>query len=264
MSRRRGPGRNEVAPGVAHVYEGPEVLTALLAKAGSPHSADEVAATFQRAQAAGEPRSAVIPAIFPAEPRFGSPDDARRLYGNLFGLWDRLHAGLGAHDDAPDVVAEPPPAPPLPERGTLAGNTLPWEFVDAVWRNLAAAPLRESQRRRDRFVNAQPDLVAFLETVPLPEAGSLVANDLAFEAWVMFDQAFGERLRTVEYRELRALEKEPPPLETVQPGFAAYAAEQLDVLADEDAAFDAAARGQVEKAIAAMVAGLTGAVQEPS
>ena len=50
----------------------------------------------------------------------------------------------------------------------------------------------------------------------------------------MFDQAFGERLGAVEYRELRALEKEPPPLEASQPALAAYVAEQLDMLADED------------------------------
>src|SRR5512141_2816101 len=103
MSRRRGPGGD---PGVAPIYEGPEVLTALLRKAGSPHAADEVAERFKRAQAAGEARSAVIPALFPEEPRFDTPQEARRLYGNLFGLWGRLAAGLGTHDDTPEVVPE--------------------------------------------------------------------------------------------------------------------------------------------------------------
>ena len=37
-------------------YEGPEVLGALLAQAGSPHEAEEVAEHFREAQAAGEPR----------------------------------------------------------------------------------------------------------------------------------------------------------------------------------------------------------------
>ncbi len=117
MNRRRGPGPDA---GVPAVYEGPEVLTVLLQRAGSPHDAEEVAALFARAKERGEARSAVIPALFPEEPRFASPDTARRLYANLFGLWARVEAGLGARDDAPAVVPEPPPPPPLPERGSPA------------------------------------------------------------------------------------------------------------------------------------------------
>ena len=63
MSRRRGGGSG--APGgIAPVYEGPDVLTALLSRAGSPHDADAVAEIFSRAQGAGEPRAAVIPGLF--------------------------------------------------------------------------------------------------------------------------------------------------------------------------------------------------------
>jgi hypothetical protein len=240
------------------------VLTALLARAGSPHDAEAVAEAFARAQASGEPRSAVIPGLFPEEPRFESPDAARRLYGNLFGLWGRLAAGLGPHDDAPEVVPEPPPPPPLPVRGIAAGRTVPADVVDAVWRHLAAAPPREVQRRRDRFQNAQPDLAAWLDAAPLPEAGALAVLDLAFESWAMLDQAFGERLGAAEYADLRALEDEPPPLEESQPALGAYAAEQLDLLADDDPSFGAAERAQVEKALAIAVAALTGAVHEPS
>lgn len=263
MSRRRGKGE-DAAPGIAPVYEGPEVLGALLRRAGSPSGIDDVVQLFHRAQAAGEPRSAVIPTLFPDEPRFAGPDEARRLYANLFGLWARLAAGLGAHDDAPEVVPEPAGPPPLPERGALSGRDLPAALVEAVWKNLAAASPREQQRRRDRFMNVQPDLVAWLDAAPLPEAGAVAAQDLAFEAWAMFDQAFGERLRAVEFRELAALEKEPPPAETTQPALAAYAAEQLDVLADDDPTFGPAERAQVERAVATIAAALTAAVREPS
>jgi hypothetical protein len=263
VTRKRGKGGDAPA-GIVPAYEGPEVLTALLAKAGSPHDAAEVAEAFGHAQAKGEPRSAVVPALFPEEPRFESPDAARRLYANLFGLWARIAAGLGPHDDAPEVVAEPPPPPPLPPRGISTGNVLSADVVEAVWRHLAAAPPRDVQRRRDRFQNVQPDLAAWLEASPLPEEGAAAALDLAFEAWAMMDQAFDERLRAVEWKELRALEEEPPPLEASQPAFAAYAAEQLDIVADEDRGFGAAARAQVEKVIAAAVAALTRAVREPS
>ncbi|MGC4000514.1 MAG: hypothetical protein QM767_24940 [Anaeromyxobacter sp.] len=265
MSRRRGGGKDpEPSGGVPAVYEGPEVLSALLERAGSPSTTEEVVAIFTRAQKAGEPRAAIIPTLFPAEPRFTTPEDARRLYGNLFGLWARLASGLGAHDDAPEVVDEPAAPPELPERGSQRGDTLAPEVVEAVWKHLAASPPREVQRRRDRFVNAQPDLIAWLEGAPLPEVGGVAAHDLAFEAWAMFDQAFGERLRTVEYRDLRSLEAEPPPLGELQPALAAYVAEQLDTMADENPPLGPEDRAQLERALAAVGAALTGAVVEPS
>jgi hypothetical protein len=263
MSRRPRGGR-EAPQGIAPVYEGPEVLTALLVKAGSPHSADEVSEIFTRAQKAGEPRSAVIPGLFPSEPRFGVPEDARRLYSNLFGLWARLAAGLGPHDDAPAVIPEPPPLPPLPERGAQEGDVLTAEIVDAVWRHLAAASPREAQRRRDRFTNVQPDLVAWLEAAPLPEAGGLAASDLVFEAWVMFDQAFGDRLDVVSFGDLRALWLEPPPIETEQPALGAYVGEELDEVSEDEAAFGPEERAQVERVLATAVAALAGAVRQPS
>ncbi len=261
--RHRGGGRGSPG-GLAHVYEGPVVLGELLRRAGSPHDAEEVAAVFRRAHEAGEPRSAVIPGHVPAEPRFDSPDAARRLYANLFGLWDRIAAGLGAHDDAPEVVPEPPAPPPLPERGSAEGDDLEPEVVEGVWRRLAAETPRELQRLRDRFANAQPDLLAWLEATPLPDSGGLAAMDLAFEAWAMFDQAFGERLAAIDYRDLRELEREPPALEETQPALAAYVAEQLDNLADEDAAFGPAERAQVERVLAATAAALGDAVRQPS
>lgn len=265
---RRGRRRPASSPGdagaVAPVYEGPEALEALLARAGTPLAIGELADRFARAVAAGEPRAAVIPALFAEEPRFASPDEARRLYANLFGLWARIAAGLGPHDDAPELVPEPPPAPPLPERGLSPGRELTVEVVDAVWRNLAAASPREAQRARDRYAGAQPDLAAWLDAVPLPEAGALAAADLVFEAWAMLDQAFGERLGAAPWRLLRALEAEPPPLETTQPALAPYAAEQLDVVGDETAGFGPAERAQVERAVAAAVAALTASLREPS
>jgi hypothetical protein len=265
VSRRRGPrGRTGAAAGLPPIYEGPEALTALLARAGAALTAEEVAARFAAAQQAGEPRAGVVPALFEQEPRFGSPEEARRLYGNLFGLWDRLASGRGPHDDAPEVVPEPPPPPPLPPRGEADGTELTPALVDLAWRWVAAAPPRQVARLRDRFANVQPDLAAWIDTVPLPESGLLAATDLSFEGWVMLDTAFGDRLAAVEWRALRELATEPPALETTQPAFAGYAAEQLDLLEGEDAAFTAEARAQVERVVSTVVAALTGALRQPS
>jgi hypothetical protein len=262
VSRRRE--RSGAAAGLPPIYEGPQALSALLARAGAALDAEQVSERFRAALEAKEPRSAVIPGLFETEPRFDSPDEARRLYGNLFGLWDRMEAGLGPHDDAPDVVPEPPPPPPLPEPGLVPGREVPADVVEAVWRDLAALAPRELARRRDRFSNLQADLITWLDDVPLPEAGALVAADLAFEAWAMFDQAFGERLGTATWKALGALSREPPPCETTQPALAAYIAEALDTQADEDPAFDEATLAQVERVAAALLAALTGALRQPS
>lgn len=267
MSRRprRGEGGGTgAAAGLPPIYEGPEVLEALLRRAGASLGGEDVIARFTQAVAQREPRNAVIPALFAEEPRFASPEEARRLYGNLFGLWARLEAGLGAHDDAPDVVPEPPPPPPLPERGMTPGTQAPAELVEAVWKNLAAMPPRELARRRDRYMNVQADVVAWLDATPLPEAGALAVTDLAFEAWAVLDQAFGERLAMADWKTLARLAKEPPPAEATQPALAAYAAEALDTLAAEDDAFDDGARAQVEKVVATLLAGFTAALREPS
>lgn len=240
------------------------MLSALLSRAGSPYDVDEVAGRFAAALANGEPRSTVIPSLFEEEPRFATPEDARRLYANLFGLWGRIAEGRGPHDDAPELAPEPTAPPSLPDRGTAFGSSPGPDFVDGVWRMLAALPEREVRRLRDRFGNTQPDVGAWLEEQPLADAAVAPVHELAFETWAVFDQCFGERLGVASWKELRALEVEPPPLETHHPSLGAYVSEQLDNLGDEDPNFGATERAQVERTIAALAAALAGAVTEPS
>ncbi len=266
MARReRRPKSRErsAETGLGAIYEGPEVLSALLGRAGSPLDAGEVAERFARAQADGDERSDVIPTLFPEEPRFGDPSQARRLFSNLFGLWTRIASGLGPADDAPEVAPAPARTVPLPHRGSLAGCELTADLVEAKWRELAALPERDERRLRDRFQNVQPDLGAWLDAVELPESGALAASDMCFEAWAMFDHAFGDRLRPVTWAEIRSFETEPPPLESEQPALAAYAAEQLDNLADDDQTFGEPERAQVERVVAAFAAALSRAVEAP-
>jgi hypothetical protein len=243
------------------MYEGPIVLSSLLARAGSPHDAEAVAERFRAAQAEKAERSDVIPALFEDEPHFASPDEARRLYGNLFALWDRLARGMTVADEPAEVTPLPVPLPrptiapvaaTLPPRGETPGVLLPVRLVEAVWKHLDALSEREQRRLRDRFENAQPNVTAWLDAIPLPDSGAAATHDLAFESWAMYDVAFGDRVETVSFQTLRATHPEPRPLETTQPALAAYVREALDLVAEEDAAFGGAARAEVERVIATL------------
>jgi len=256
---RRG---GEEGAAIPAAFEGPETLTALLARAGSPFDAGEVQARFADAQARGLDRAAVIPALFPAEPRFASPDEARRLYQNLFGLWERLAAGPGAlaAEEAPPALRRA--APVLPPRGSVPGDRLPAGLVEAVWQELDGLTPAERRRVQARFESSQPDLGAWLAAVELPEAGGGAALGLCFEAWAMMDRAFGDRLGTAGWRDLKELAEEPPALEQAQPALLAYVAEQLENLADEEPSLGPGERAQVERVVAAAVAAL-GRTLEP-
>ncbi len=250
---RRPRRAAEERAGIAPAYEGPEALSALLARAGSPFDTGEVQVRFAEALARGLDRSVVIPGLFPSEPRFASPDEARRLYQNLFGLWERVASGL------PGEEAPPPPPrerPPLAPRGSLRGEVLPPELVEAVWQELDALGPAERRRADARFEAAQPDLSAWLAAVELPEAGGGAALGLTLEAWAMLDWAFGDRLGPAAWRDLKDLAAEPPALERAQPALAAYVAEQLENLADEEPALGAGERAQVERVVATAVAAL--------
>jgi hypothetical protein len=252
--------KRERAGGIEPAYESPEVLTELLRRAGSALTASDVASRFRDAQAQGGRREVVIPALFEGEPRFASPEEARRLYANLFGLWARVKTGTNGDPHAPPAPA-PQEAPPLPPRGSQRGPRLDAALVDAVWRTLDLLAPRERRRRQDRYEAAQPDLSAWAAALALPDIGAVAAQDLAFELWAMFDHAFGERLGTVSFASLRALEAEPPALELEQPAIAAYVGEVLDILAAEEPGFDEAAQAQVGRAAATVAAALGARVQ---
>ena len=289
---RRNDKRDRGDAGVpAAEYEGAEVLSALLARAGCPLTAGEVAERFAEAQAAGLDRSAAIPGLFRQEPRFASPDEARRTFQNLFGLWARVAAGgdwggsgggggggagrtpggataRGGRDGAGGAgrlrrtpwARQAAETPVLSQRGSTVGNRVQADTVEVVWQHLAALPGPELRRVRHRFESDQPDLVAWLAATELPESGAAAVVDLVLEAWAMLDRAFGDRLGSASWNDLKAFDREPPPLEADQPALAAYVAEQLDLLADEDATFGPAERAQVERTLATAVAALAMAV----
>jgi hypothetical protein len=259
MAKREG--RKGGVPGIPAEYEGPQVLDGLLARAGCPLASAEVEERFREAIAGGLERSDAVPALFEKEPRFDSPDEARRLYANLFGLWSRVRAGRGAAAEALTPVPAPPapeePSPPaVPERGSATGDEVPHDVVESVWRHLDALAERDRRRARHRFEGAQPDLAAWVDALPLPDVGAVAASDLVFECWAMLDTAFGDRLGAASWSDISALAAEPPPLEHEQPALGMYVAEVLDMVAAEEPGFGPAERAQVERAMATAVAAM--------
>ncbi|HSP18912.1 MAG TPA: hypothetical protein VLQ79_05330, partial [Myxococcaceae bacterium] len=86
MARRDRRGSD--APEFVHRFESADVLSELLAVAGSSLGAGEVLERFRAGRAEGAEAGEVIPTLFEGPPRFPGPDIARQLFQNLLGLWD--------------------------------------------------------------------------------------------------------------------------------------------------------------------------------
>jgi hypothetical protein len=166
-------------------FEGAAVLAGLLALAGSPDGPEEVLAHFRQARQAGLAPGDVIPALFPEEPRFAEPDNARRLFQNLLGLWD-LCAG-------PVSLALPGPRPkkPKPVPPEPLGEGPP----TAQWVESAGEYIDQDARARLRllhsFENRQDALVTFLDEEGLSDEGYGVLRHLAFELHAMLELGYG-------------------------------------------------------------------------
>lgn len=275
VGRRGAPPRprRDEGPLLVHHYQGPEVLDRLLHRAGATVDARGAMERFARAIREGQAAPAVIPTLFAGEPRFGGPEDALALYGNLLGAWDLLEDGV----DPAELLAPRPPAPEpaeeaLPEepeeegapvaepvRGAVEGKEIPPEPVDATWRWLDSLPNREKVRVRDRYENAQPDLAEWARTQGLDGVAQDVLEQLVFEISELFDRAFGERYGLVRFRAL--LGADPGEGRKAQPAAAAYVDESLaEVEADDEAPIEPGQRNEVERLCLTAIAAMDGAV----
>jgi hypothetical protein len=178
MKPKRSKGADARLP---RKYEGPGVLGELLTASGCELTVDEVVEEFQAAVEEGSTAPDVIPLLWELEPAFGSPDQARRTFSNLFGLWDAVAADAVA-DLVPlgDLIEDP--AAPLSPR-----------FVDAAWRRLDDLDGKDWRRARDQFDNVQAELGTFVfealrDADPVAQE---VAMDQAFETWWILREARG-------------------------------------------------------------------------
>jgi hypothetical protein len=151
---------------VARRFEGRAILDPLLERSGALADTEDVVEAFRRAVSEGLPAPVVIQALWEDEPRFESPEAARRLFGNLLGLYGLVAAG-GAVDltlpAVPVARARAERPPPFDEAGPDEG------FVEAAWRFFADAP-KERQRLDHGFENRHDALLSWLDLQGLSDA----------------------------------------------------------------------------------------------
>lgn len=202
MARRDRRGRD--APEFAHRFESAEVLSELLAVAGSSVEPAEVLERFRAGRAEGAEAGEVIPTLFPGSPRFPSPDIARQLFQNLLGLWDasgdprfRLEGEMRGQRPPRPAKLEPPGAPgPRGVDGAYVAEVRAW----------LASDRRARQRSTDSFENRQDTLLGSLDERGLSDEGWGVLRQLAFELHSVLEHADGAAPASVP---LEALEGDP-------------------------------------------------------
>ena len=177
-------------------FDGTQMLDELLSLAGSPFDSAAVMEQMRQALRRGEEAKDVIPTLFAEEPRFPDPSYARRLFENLFGLWEIAREG------------GPLPQGPRParERKRKAGAPPPFKgepdaaFVEAAWRHL-----EDDERARERlfhaFENRQDALLARLDEVTLSDDGYGVLRLLLSELSGMIELGTQAPLKAAELPE---------------------------------------------------------------
>jgi hypothetical protein len=228
MSRRRKDEKKGAAAPLERLYEGEAVLAKLLADVGSLAKVGEAVELFRTAQAEGMEADEAIPDLFYEEPRFASADQARRLYSNLFGLWDQIAAGEPGAPKAgrPEGRVRAPAPAPEPISGTLTDD-----FVEAAFRHLADLPQRDAERWLHRWENTQPELTEALRLEAGDDEAVLEnADTLAFEVWAMLELAQPARNRPAllgQFQEALDATDEP------EPALARYVEEAVEEAVDE-------------------------------
>ncbi len=166
-------------------FEGAAVLAELLELSGSPYGPEDVLAQFRQARAAGLAPADVLPSLFPGEPRFADPSQAKRLFQNLLGLWDVClgKVSLALPGPRPKKVKPLPPAP-------LVGGPPTPEWVDSAF-GFLEQDLRARTRLLHSFENRQDALLTFLDEEGLSDEGYGVLRHLAFELHAMLELGCG-------------------------------------------------------------------------
>ena len=199
-------------------FEGSAVMDGLLELAGSSFDTEAALARFREAVAKKQRRSDAIPELFEGEPRFPDPALARKLYQNLFGLWELAEEGGDLKVPRPPRVKKAAPTPPEP----FAEKGPDGEWVEGCWRYLQEAPAKEKHRLEDGFENRQDALLTFLDEAGLSDDAFGQARYLLFELSAMLELGWPPGFRNITRNELEEAAVSPVP-----ESLSAYAEEAL-------------------------------------
>lgn len=235
-----------------HHFEGAPVLDGLLELTGASHDSLTALAHLREAHARGEPSQRAISGLFAQEPRFESPELARRLFQNLLGLWDLVEEGKavrledGPRPPRPKKTRSEPPRPFAPGEPDTA-------FVEAAWRYLEDDE-RARTRLHDAFENKQDGLLGGLDAAGLTDEGYGAARHLLFELHAMLELGWPQGMASVAPEALEEPGTEAPP---VPAALAAYVDEALfEAEQDEEHPLSteelARVRSQVKRGMAAL------------
>lgn len=188
-------------------FEGAEVLEELLALAGARLDAEGAAAEIREGLSEGKAPGEVFPGLFEGEPRFPDPRIAKRLFENLFGLWEVVRSGKPPTGARPPKPKHEKPAPP-PAWGPGGPET---EWVEQAWRYLDA-DARARERLWHSFENRQDALLGWLDDQGLSDDGYAVLRLLLSELSAMIELGSGAPLGAADPEAVEAAGEVPAAL----------------------------------------------------
>ena len=172
-------------------FEGEAILSTLLKDAKCPLVVADIIEEFQAGVEEGSEPSDIIPLLWEGEPRFSSPDQARRTFANLFGLWDEIHkAQLG------DLITLLPPAE--------VERPLTPKYTEFLWKQFEELTDKDFRRTQSRFENTSDGLNQYLAARmdTLSPKAVEVSFQLAFECWWILDTVESANITLPTYDQL--------------------------------------------------------------
>ncbi len=184
---RKNPAPTDDTEELPRRYEGQATLQKLLAGSGTVADVEDVVGAFEKAVAQGVSANVVISALWDDEPRFESPDAARRLFGNLLALYDlveRKEPIALAEGAAPRELARAKAPKPDPWTGEVPDEA----YLEACFRYLHDWP-KERARLNDVLENVHDAVLQWLDAEGLSDAAYGLARQLAFDTFAALELA---------------------------------------------------------------------------
>lgn len=158
-------------------YEGQVVLNTLLESSGCELSEPDVLEEFRCGVEEGSEPSDIIPLLWEREPRFPSPEEARRTFSNLFGLWDIVQK-----EQVGDLITLIP--------ATEIERPLTPAYTEHLWKAFGRLSDAEFKQANSRFENQSGGLGQYLLNAlsSTSSHGVEISFQLAFESWWIIGQ----------------------------------------------------------------------------